>query len=50
MPTDHSQGTEVLFLAPVIASLVTQQQKQKLEEPQTAVSALFGLISVAYWW
>ena len=45
--TSHQQTklNKVYQWQPVIASLVTQQ---KIEEPQTAVSPLLGLISVAY--
>ena len=39
-------GPKSYLLQPVIASPVIQ--KTKMEEPQTAVSALLGLVSVAY--
>ena len=39
-------GPKSYLWQPVIASPVIQQTK--MEEPQTAVSALLGLISVAY--
>ena len=41
-------GQKSYLWQPVIASPVIQQTK--MEEPQTAVSALLGLVSVAYWW
>ena len=39
-------GPKSCLWQPVIASSVIQQTK--MEEPQTAVSALLGLVSVAY--
>ena len=39
---------EMYTLYPSVAFPVIQQTK--MEEPQTPVSALLRLISVAYWW
>ena len=45
---DQGTGTKSSLWQPVITSPVFQQQK--MDVPQTAVSPLSVLISVAYWW
>ena len=44
----HGHGAEVLFVA--TSDRLPSYPAKKVGEPQTGVSPLLGLISVAYWW
>ena len=43
-------GWSLCPIEPITSDCLPSHPKQKMVEPQTAVSPLLGLISVAYWW